>query len=161
MRPIGKLSKDLQKTPQPGSTTEDGKMRLNQSSEPWLAEPVPAPTPNLTQFLEPHDLDAHRARIGVEVEIVLDGYWQTRPSEGVRVGILSDWMDELQDWHIDQIFYALRKWRDDNPSKKPNPGHIKRILKGERGMAWVAQRDGRRPKDLFAIDRPLLLEASE
>jgi len=112
------------------------------------------------QLLSPHEQDAHRARIGLEVEIVLDGYWQSRPSDVVKVGILADWMDELEDWSIDQIRWALRKWRSLNASKKPNPGHISQVLKGERGKAFVAQRDGRKPESLFAIDRPLMLGAA-
>ena len=121
---------------------------------------IPAPTPRLTQSLSPQECADHRARIGVEVEIVLDGYWQTMPGPKMKSAILADWMDELEDWHIDQIRWALRKWRNDSPSKKPNPGHIVGLLKRERGQAHV---DGpSRAKPLFAINRPQLrIEAAE
>lgn len=122
---------------------------------------LPAPTPRLTQLLPQHECEEHRAHIAIEVEIVLDGYWQNRPGDKMRIAILADWMDELEDWHVDQIRWALRKWRDLNPSKKPNPAHITAILKGERGRAYVAQRDGREFPELFAIGRPLALEAAE
>ena len=79
----------------------------------------------------------------------------------MKAAILADWMDELEDWHIDQIRDALRKWRRLNASKKPNPAHILGILKGSRGKAYVAQRDGRQVDPLWAIDRPLMLEAAE
>ncbi|MEM8616768.1 MAG: hypothetical protein AAGF20_07515 [Pseudomonadota bacterium] len=91
----------------------------------------------------------------------MDGYWQTRPSKEVKLGILADWMDQLEDWHIDQIHAALREWRVVNPSKKPNPDHIKAILKGKRGAAYVAQRDGKAFDQLFAVTRPALLGVSQ
>ena len=43
--------------------------------------------------------------------------------------------DSLEDWSLEQIVYALRKWRDENPSKRPNPGHIKGLLLSLRGHA--------------------------
>lgn len=151
MQQIGKLSRDMQKTPQRGSTSEGGKTKLNPPLP--YSSAVPASTPRLTSSLLPHERDQHRARIAVDVEIVLDGYWQSRPSDLVKAGILADWMDTLEDWHVDQIRFALRKWRDMNPSKKPNPSHILAILKGERGKTWVAQREGREADPVFAIGR--------
>ncbi|KIN70955.1 hypothetical protein Z945_3420 [Sulfitobacter noctilucae] len=71
----------------------------------------------------------------------------------MKAAILADWMDELEDWHIDQIRWALRAWRGRNPSKKPNPAHITQILKNERGRAHVAGPTQAKP--LFAIDRPV------
>lgn len=121
---------------------------------------LPSPTPKLTDTLQPQECAAHRVQIAIEVEIVLDGYWQNRPGEAMKTAILADWMDELEDWHVDQIRHALRKWRSLNPSKKPNPAHISGILKGNRGKAFVAQRDGGQPDPMFAIDRPLLLEGA-
>lgn len=120
---------------------------------------VPAPTPRLTQSLSQQECEDHRAQIAIEVEIVLDGYWQNRPSEQMKAAILADWMDELEDWTIDQIRFALRKWRDTNPSKKPNPGHISMLLKRERGVAYVAQREGKEPRAIFAIEGPRQIAA--
>jgi|AntRauTorckE5430_2_1112549.scaffolds.fasta_scaffold11194_3 hypothetical protein len=81
--------------------------------------------------------DAHRARIAFDVEVILDGYWKDRPPENVKAGILADWADTLEDWTQEQILYALRKWRNENPSRKPNPSHILGILKMMRGKAEV------------------------
>lgn len=91
----------------------------------------------------------------------MHGYWQNRPSPAMKAAILADWMDELEDWHIDQIRWALREWRSINPSKKPNPGHIQVLLKAKRGQTWVAQRDGKDFLPAFAIDRPLMLGAAK
>lgn len=120
---------------------------------------LPTPTPQLTRSVSPQECEDHRARIAYEVEIILEGYWQSRPEFAIKAGILADWMDELEDWHLDQIRWALRKWRSLNPSKKPNPAHISGMLKGERGRAYVAERDGQLHEALFSVNRPLLLAA--
>lgn len=93
--------------------------------------------------------------------MILDGYWQNRPSDAVKIGILADWMDQLEDWHVDQIVTALREWRDSFPSRKPNPSHISAMLKDKRGKAYVNGRDGRLVDPMFAISRPALLEAAQ
>lgn len=64
----------------------------------------------------------------------MDGYWDKQPPDHVKAGIMADWADALEDWTQEQILYALRKWRDDFPNKKPNPGHIKALLKRLRGQ---------------------------
>jgi len=46
--------------------------------------------------------------------------------------ILVDWCDELEEWPVESIKTALRQWRRENPSKKPNAGHILQIL----NRAW-------------------------
>lgn len=74
------------------------------------------------------------------------------PSKVVKAGILADWMDELQDWHLDQITAAFKEWRRSNPSKKPNPGHILAILKLRRGQVYAYGSPDRDPT--FALDRP-------
>lgn len=121
------------------------------ASQQLAAAELPAPTPNLTQSLSQQELDDHRAKIGIEVEVVLDGYWHNRPDQAVKALILADWMDELEDWTLDQIRFGLRKWRDLNASKKPNPAHISLLLKHERGLAYVAQREGKPARALFEI----------
>lgn len=71
----------------------------------------------------------------------------------MKAAILADWMDELEDWTVDQIRAALREWRRTNPSKKPNPGHILILLKAGRGRAWVDQKGGKTPDPVFAISK--------
>lgn len=56
-----------------------------------------------------------------------------------KARILTDWADALEDWTITQVLWGLRKWRDDNPSKKPNPSHIKALLKAQRGKVEAAK----------------------
>lgn len=87
----------------------------------------------------PHELTEHRLAIGQAVEVVLHGYWQPSDSEALRAAVLRDWCDTLQDWKPDSVLAALRKWRNENPNKRPNPGHIVQMLKEAWGKKHVEQ----------------------
>lgn len=92
----------------------------------------------------------------------MDGYWKDRPDPKMKAAILADWMDELEDWTIDQIRYALRRWRSECPSKKPNPAHIATVLKAARGRAYVEERDtGKAQNAAFAISNDQKLLAAQ
>jgi len=98
---------------------------------------LPAPTPQVAASLSPGQLEEHRRAIAFDVEVILDGYWDRQPPADVKAGILADWADALEDWTQEQVLYGLRKWRNENPSKKPNPGHILAVLKELRGRKEV------------------------
>jgi hypothetical protein len=78
--------------------------------------------------------------------VILSGYWQTYPPEAIKTAMLADWADTLEDWEHRQIVWALRKWRNENPNKKPNPGHILSILLLERGKAEAQRAKQLAPK---------------
>lgn len=99
---------------------------------PVTAAQLPPMTPYESVSREPREIAAHRKVVSGLVEIVLDGYWRDDLSQAMRTAILADWADELEDWPAESVQDALRQWRRENPSKKPNPGHILRILK----QAW-------------------------
>ena len=105
----------------------------------WQGQDVPTVTPQLSQSMLPQELEGHRKEICSDVEMILDGYWKDRPSDEMKARILADWADTLEDWEQRQVLWALRKWRNDFPNKKPNPGHILIVLKDKRGRA-VAER---------------------
>lgn len=63
----------------------------------------------------------------------------------MKGAILADWCDALEDWTAQQIKWALNTWRDQYPSKKPNPGHISGILKQERGRKFAERRQQPQP----------------
>ncbi len=105
----------------------------------WQGQDVPAPTPELSKSMQPRELEDHRMAIASDVEMILDGYWKDRPSPEMKARILADWADTLEDWEQRQVLWALRKWRNDFPNRKPNPGHILIVLKDKRGRA-VAER---------------------
>ena len=64
---------------------------------------------------------------------VLSAYFQPHESEEIRASQLAWWCDELQDWHREQIVWALRKWNREHPRHRPTPGDIATICKAERG----------------------------
>ena len=106
----------------------------------------PAPTPQVSASMSSQELAEHRARISFEVEVVMSGYWQTDMDPRLRAAVMVDWADELEDWSVKQVKWALREWRSNNPRRKPNPGDIVGILKEQRGRAEAAK--------LAALPRP-------
>ena len=85
--------------------------------------------------MTPQELGAHRSKICFDVEVIMQGYWQSMPPAEIKTAMLADWADALEDWSHKQVLWALRKWRNENPNKKPNPGHILAMLKDARGRA--------------------------
>lgn len=77
--------------------------------------------------------------IGQAVEVVLHGYWQPDESETLRAAVLRDWCDTLECWKPESVLAALRKWRNENPNRRPNPGHILAILKDSWGKKHADQ----------------------
>jgi len=96
--------------------------------------------------MSPQELEGHRKKISFDVEVILQGYWQALPPEQIKAAMLADWADSLEDWEHKQILWALRKWRNENPNKKPNPGHILSILKEARGKAEVKRAQPKAPQ---------------
>lgn len=109
-----------------------------------VTEPTPM-TRHYGQSLPPHECDRHRAEIAVEVEAILDGYWQQRPSDPVKVRILANWMDALEAFEIAEVRLGLRQWVEHNPRRKPNFGDVLAIVRANRWQgcqpAWAAMRD--------------------
>ena len=106
-----------------------------------------------------HERTDHRRAIAGVVEVVLAGYWQPKEAEELRAAILRDWCDELENFDAKSVRAALRQWRQENPSKRPNPGHILAILNAAWGRknadqvraALAAPVD--QPKDRISDDR--------
>lgn len=96
---------------------------------------LPTPTPQHSQSLQPQELEEHRTKIAFDVEVVLRGYWQTNPPEAIKVAEMADWADTLENWTHEQVVWGLRKWRNENPSRKPNPGHILSLLLVQRAKS--------------------------
>jgi hypothetical protein len=82
------------------------------------------------QSLTQQDRDKHRAWIGVRVEAMLDGYWQTSPPFEVKREILLDWMAALEWFTKDEITDACRKW---DANRKPRTHDIRGLIMEERG----------------------------
>lgn len=65
----------------------------------------------------------------------MTAYWDRRLDPLVKAGALAWWADELEDWSVDQVRWALRQWCRDEPRIPPNAGHILALLKRRRGEA--------------------------
>lgn len=103
---------------------------------PDIRKTVPTPTPRVAQSLPPDQLKKHRTQISFEVKAFLKAsYFDEKLAPEIEAAILSDWCDELQDWGVDQIRWALRERRRIEPDRKPNPAHILAILLERRGRA--------------------------
>lgn len=79
----------------------------------------------------------HRGRIGIEVRIILNGYWQPDESPELQKAVLAHWLDALEDWPLDQVRRELIAWQMENPNRRPNPGHIVKMLKKRRGEVYA------------------------
>ena len=113
---------------------------MTKDNLPARIAPLPPMTPYAKGSRGQSEIATHRAMTSVLIEVVLEGYWRENMSNDMRSAILSDWCDELEDWPVESIKGALRLWRRENPSKKPNPGHIVQLLKkawGEKNAATV------------------------
>lgn len=106
---------------------------------PVTAAKLPPTTPCNVASMQPHELTEHRLAIGQAVEVILHGYWQPSESETLRAAVLRDWCDTLEGWKPDSVLAALRKWRNEHPSKRPNPGHILAMLKESWGRRHADQ----------------------
>lgn len=71
--------------------------------------------------------------------MILQGYWQAEMAPEMKSAVMADWADELEDWTIAQVRWALREWRRANPRRKPNAGDIVAILKEQRGKTEMAK----------------------
>lgn len=109
------------------------------SNLPALAVKLPHPTPCATLSMSRDECADHRAKIAFEVEVILQGYWQTELAPEMKAAVLADWADELEDWHLEQVRWGLREWRRANPRRKPNAADVLAILKAERGRAEMAR----------------------
>ena len=87
----------------------------------------------------PHERTEHRRAIAGVVQVILNGYWRPDDSDEMRAAILRDWCDTLENWKPESILAALRQCRDENPDKRPNPGHIVRALKDAWGKRHADQ----------------------
>lgn len=101
---------------------------------------VPTPTPELAKSLTPSQYEAHSAEIVVSVRACLGNYWQGKEDEASDALRMADWIAALEDWPISEIQDALRQWVMENPSRRPNFGHIAAKLKEARGKAWAERK---------------------
>jgi hypothetical protein len=113
---------------------------------------IPPATPQHSKLLSPQALAAHRQSIASEIRVVLSAYFQPHEDEEIKNAQLAWWCDELEDWTLENVVWALRKWNRDNPRLRPTPGDIVAICKKARGQKIAAQL----PKQEPAPERKLV-----
>ena len=106
---------------------------------PMTAAQLPPASALDASSMLPHERTKHRRAIAGVVQVILNGYWRPDDSDEMRAAILRDWCDTLENWKPESILAALRQWRDENPDKRPNPGHIVRALKDAWGKRHADQ----------------------
>ena len=67
--------------------------------------------------------------VGVELEVMakkMDRFgWERDRGSMAHDRIVTDWMDALQDFPLDEVQAACRAWVQDNPRRMPNEGDIR------------------------------------
>lgn len=110
-------------------------------------------TRHYVQSLPPQEAVKHRVWIGVRIEALLDGYWNSRPSDAVRVQIVSDWMDALQDFAPEEIDAACKAYlRGPDRARKPKTGDIVDLMVAARTELRRAMTRPEPPKPMPSPD---------
>lgn len=66
---------------------------------------------------------------------MLEGYWQSRPTDPVVRRIRETWAEELMPYSLEEIRRACARWVRENPRRKPNHGSISALLRQAREEA--------------------------
>jgi len=92
-------------------------------------DPKTGLTPLLSKSLGSQDLAQHRAMVAVELEVLakkLDRFgWERDRGSMAHDRMLTDWMDALQDYPLDEVRAACAAAIIANPNKMPNEGHVR------------------------------------
>jgi len=100
----------------------------------------------LSKSLGSQDLARHRAMVAVELEVLakkLDRFgWERDRNSAAHDRIVTDWMDALQDYPLDEIRAACRAAILDRPNAMPNEGHIiGKIMEARAAFIRATRRD--------------------
>jgi hypothetical protein len=78
----------------------------------------------LRTLLASPDLKAHRAMLAMELEVLAmktDRFgWERERGNPIQDRLITDWMDALQDFPLDEVKAAITACLDDRPGKMPN-----------------------------------------
>lgn len=70
--------------------------------------------------------------IALELEVMakkMDRFgWDRDRGSAAHDRIVTDWMDGLHDYPLDEVKAACRKWVETNPRRMPNEGDIKALI---------------------------------
>ena len=99
-------------------------------------------TPHLSKSPDSPTSARHRAMIAVELEVLakkLDRFgWDRDRGTMAHDRLITDWMDALENFSLEEVKAACVRWVRDNPSKMPNEGHIRELI-GKARRATIVQ----------------------
>lgn len=82
----------------------------------------------LSASLDWQDLARHRAMVGLELEVLAKKFdrfgWERDSGTPVHDRMITDWMDALQDFTLDEIQAACRACVIADPKRMPNEGAV-------------------------------------
>lgn len=95
----------------------------------------------LSRSLDLQDLTKHRAMVAFELEVLAKKFdrfgWERDRGTAAHDRLVTDWMDELQDFPLDEVRSAVRDALRDEPGKMPNEWHIVTKIMEARRRAYV------------------------
>ena len=99
-------------------------------------------TPPLRTLLDSQALSEHRAMVAFEQEVLakkLDRFgWDRDRGTPAHDRMMTDWMDALQDYPLDEVKAACVAAVLDAPGKMPNEGHIRAQIISKRAKVVAA-----------------------
>lgn len=96
----------------------------------------------LSRSLGSQDLAKHRAMVAVELEVMakkMDRFgWERDRNSPAHDRLVTDWMDALCDFPLEEVRAACREWVSSEPRKMPNEGDILKRIMAARARAVAA-----------------------
>lgn len=93
----------------------------------------------LSKSLDSRDLARHRAMVGVELEVLAKKFdrfgWERSRNTPAHDRMVTDWMDALQDFPIEEVRAACRAAVLSDPNRMPNEGHVRAEIMRSRKIA--------------------------
>jgi hypothetical protein len=97
----------------------------------------------LSKSLGSQELAGHRAMVAVEIEVLAKKFdrfgWERDRGSAAHDRLITDWMDALQDFPLNEVRVACKAAVITNPNKMPNEGHVRAEIMKER-KKFVAMR---------------------
>ncbi|MBV7396849.1 hypothetical protein [Mameliella sediminis] len=86
----------------------------------------------MSKSLDSQGIKEHRALLAVELEVMakkMDRFgWEPERGTAAHDRLMTDWMDALQDFTLEEVKSACKKWVRNNPRKMPNEGDILNLI---------------------------------
>lgn len=98
-------------------------------------------TPPLKTSQDSRASAKHRAMVGFELEVLAKKFdrfgWNRDMGTPVHDRLITEWMDALQEFPLDEVRAACREAVLQNPNRMPNEGHVRAIILRRRaGPDW-------------------------